>query len=120
MATIKFDTSDLKKGVAHLEKTMTTGVDQAVDDVANEALRLSQQEVPHDTGQLQNTGHVEKERKNERVVGYNKVYAAKLHEHPEYIFQNGRKGKYLEDPIKRNLTIFRNYITKTLSSYLTK
>jgi hypothetical protein len=35
-----------------------------------------------------------------------------LHEHPEFNFKNGRKGKYLEDPIKNNLGIFKEYYGK--------
>ncbi len=34
-------------------------------------------------------------------VSYNTPYARRLHEHPEYRFNEGRKGKYLEDPFKR-------------------
>ena len=66
-------------------------------------MRLSQEEVPHDTGMLQTSGAVDDGfDKNERIVGYHEPYAARLHEHPEYRFQKGRKGKYLEDPIKNN------------------
>lgn len=76
-------------------------VDKRVMDLGMELLRLSQFEVPHDEGTLQNSGTVE-EINGEVVVGYHTKYAARLHEHPEYRFQKGRKGKYLEDPIKRN------------------
>jgi hypothetical protein len=70
-------------------------------DIGNEVLRLSQQEVPHDEGTLQNSGTVEQDGDNV-IVGYHTEYAARLHEHPEYKFKKGRKGKYLEDPITRN------------------
>ena len=32
------------------------------------------------------------------AVVYDTPYAVRLHEHPEYNFQNGRQGKYLENP----------------------
>lgn len=70
--------------------------------VANEVLRLSQEQVPHDEGTLQNSGAVETLPNGDVVLGYHTAYAARLHEHPEFHFQKGRKGKYLEDPIRDN------------------
>jgi hypothetical protein len=70
--------------------------------VADEVLRLSQFEVPHDEGTLQNSGAVEVLPNGDAILGYHTRYAARLHEHPEYHFQKGRKGKYLEDPIRNN------------------
>lgn len=91
---------------------------KAVVDVSEEILRLSQFEVPHDTGALQNSGHTEQESDFVSVVGYNKVYAARLHEHPEYRFQKGRKGKYLEDPIKNNIDFFRRFLGQAMRGAL--
>jgi hypothetical protein len=106
---ITIDTSDLNKGIERLLKETDKANKKGMSDVAEEVLRLSQFEVPHDKGLLQNSGHVEAG-DNEYIVGYNKVYAARLHEHPEYKFQKGRKGKYLEDPIKNNTdTLLEHY-----------
>lgn len=77
----------------------------SMQDVAYELLRLSQFEVPHDEGTLQNSGTVEPLANGDIVLGYHEPYAARLHEHPEYHFQKGRKGKYLEDPINHNAAI---------------
>lgn len=71
-------------------------------DIGYEIMRLSQGQVPHDKGTLQNSGNVEPVGEDV-VIGYHTPYAARLHEHPEYHFQKGRKGKYLEDPIKDNM-----------------
>lgn len=107
---ITVDTSDFdKKSKAFLVK-FEKATDKGVRDVATEILRLSMFEVPHDKGQLQGTGVVDDHDPKDVIVGYNKVYAAKLHEHPEYVFQKGRKGKYLEDPIKKNMSIFIKFI----------
>lgn len=65
-------------------------------------LNLSNKEVPHDEGILASTGVVTPVGEDVEV-GYHTAYAARLHEHPEYRFQKGRKGKYLEDPLKMNL-----------------
>jgi hypothetical protein len=108
--SIEVDTKDfITKSTAYV-KRMSDYVAQAVDQIANEILRLSSFEVPHDTGMLQASGHVETQSDQSAIVGYNKVYAARLHEHPEYRFQKGRKGKYLEDPIKHNYRVFIEYV----------
>lgn len=110
MATnISWDVSDFLKGtdrvIAQAEQLAKKGAAQ----IADEILRLSQFEVPHDTGLLQNSGHTEPDGDGQ-IVGYNKVYAARLHEHPEYRFGKGRKGKYLEDPIKNNMLTFQRFM----------
>ena len=116
MANIKFDPSDFLKKSGLFATRIAEATHTAVNNVADEVLRLSQFEVPHDTGQLQNTGHVEAGKDDlQAIVGYNKVYAARLHEHPEYRFQKGRKGKYLEDPIKNNLKTFLKFIQETVA-----
>lgn len=102
-----FDTSDFdQKSRAFKERGLKAGV-AALVKVADEILRLSEREVPHDTGALQNSSS-RQQQGDTVVLGYNKRYAARLHEHPEFRFNKGRKGKYLEDPIKNNLAVFQN------------
>jgi len=113
---IVIDASSFNAGVKNLNKRMKQVIDGAVADIATEVLRLSQREVPHDLGSLQNTGHTEKYAEFDHIVGYNKVYAARLHENPQYRFQKGRKGKYLEDPIKNNIDVFRTYFEKAITN----
>lgn len=102
--TITVDASDLTKGIERLTREFGTFNKKGLSDVAEEIMRLSQREVPLDKGPLKDSGQVEPEGEG-FIVGYNKEYAARLHEHPEYHFQGGRKGKYLEDPIKNNTTV---------------
>ncbi len=111
MANVKFDTSDFMAKSKKYAERLADFTQKGVNAVGEEVLRLSQFEVPHDTGMLQNSGHVEYGNDLTATVGYNKVYAARLHEHPEYRFQGNRKGKYLEDPIKLNLDIFKRFLT---------
>ena len=106
---IEIDDKDFLDKVGEFTRQSMQKSVEGIRAVAYELLRLSQREVPHDTGWLQNTGHVE-EHKDEMLVGYNTVYAARLHEHPEFNFQKGRKGKYVEDPIKQNLRLFVSII----------
>lgn len=118
MANIDWDTKDFDKGVIRLNDVMQKAATAALDKVANEVLRLSTYEVPHDEGMLQNSGSMEPVDDNEVMVGYNMVYAARLHEHPEYKFQKGRKGKYLIDPILQNLTAFKGFVEKQIQQSL--
>lgn len=118
MATnVTFDTKDFDTKSSALLDKIAQVTKRALLDVGNEVLRLSSFEVPHDTGMLQASGSVRPVGDNVEV-GYNKVYAARLHEHPEYIFQKGRKGKYLEDPIKRNLTVLGKHMRDAVASAL--
>lgn len=115
---ITVDTSSLSRGLAKLGQVAKDAMLRGINDVASEILRLSTFEVPHDTGMLQASGHIEPENDETVIVGYNKVYAARLHEHPEYRFQKGRKGKYLEDPIKNNTNTLLEYIKNAVNSAL--
>lgn len=67
-------------------------------------LGLSAEQVPLDTGDLMGSGQVVNAEApgEDTLVVYDRPQAARLHEHPEYNFQNGRKGKYLEDPAVQN------------------
>ncbi|WP_350351880.1 hypothetical protein ABS642_00765 [Microbacterium sp. A8/3-1] len=67
---------------------------------AERLLALSVAEVPHEWGTLSDSGTVEPASTPEEgsAVTFDTPYAARLHEHPEYRFNKGRKGKYVEDP----------------------
>ena len=110
---IVIDAKDFLKGADKALSLIDDVARKGTSKVAEEILRLSQFEVPHDTGLLQNSGHVEADG-NGQIVGYNKVYAARLHENPQYNFQKGRKGKYLEDPIKNNLATFTKFLADVM------
>ena len=85
-----------------LNKRIDPAKQKAEKMVGDEILRLSNKEVPFDIGTLALSGRVDTF-PDHVEVGYHTKYAHRLHEHPEYNFKNGRKGKYLEDPIKHNL-----------------
>lgn len=112
---VSIDSKKVQDNLKLLLKRALDGKLKALIDVANEVLRLSSFEVPHDTGLLQSSGGYEPQ-EDSVLVGYNKTYAARLHEHPEYHFQKGRKAKYLEDPIKKNLKVFLEHIGESFRS----
>lgn len=120
MADIIWDTSSFDSGIKRAIKLSEEGAKKAQRNVAEDVLRRSQKEVPHDVGTLQASGHVE-HREEESIVGYGgkaQAYAAYLHEHPEFNFQKGRKGKYLEDPIKKNLPRYQELYGKVFVEVL--
>lgn len=71
---------------------------------AERLLALSNEEAPLEIGTLIGSSTVipATDPTEGAAVVYDTPYAARLHEHPEYNFQNGRKGKYLEDPAVEN------------------
>lgn len=115
---ITFDTRDFDFKVKDFKRKFNFGTDRALFSITNEVLRLSSFEVPHDTGWLQGHGTTERVSSREHLVGYNTPYAARLHEHPEYHFKKGRKGKYLEDPIKNNMSTLGRYFTNEVKESL--
>lgn len=117
MVLASIDDSALQLNLKNLQQAVDGGVDKAAMEVGFEILRLSQLEVPHDEGTLQNSGVVE-EIDGDVVISYHTPYAARLHEHPEYNFQRGRKGKYLEDPVIKNLDVFRKKFMLKISDEL--
>lgn len=114
MASIKLNTKKFDEGLDKLQKLIKLQNRKALREIGDEILRLSSYEVPHDKGLLQASGKVEM-MLDSGEVGYNKVYAARLHENPQFKFQKGRKGKYLEDPIKNNLQVFRSYYAEVMA-----
>ena len=100
MLNIEFDITDLMRGLHVLESRLPAVKAQIALTMAKEAFRISGEQVPHDIGTLQASGKVEPEPDGAAIMGYHTVYAARLHEHPEYNFQKGRKAKFVEDPAK--------------------
>jgi hypothetical protein len=110
---VDFDADEVMRNLKLLAENVDSASKNSLQAVGDEVLRLSSAEVPHDVGTLQGTGHTEPAG-DEILVGYNTKYAARLHEHPEFRFQKGRKGKYLEDPIKNNIDTFNSFLGKKL------
>jgi hypothetical protein len=119
MISATIDNKSVLARLSEFEQRIDPTIDVTEEMAANEVLRLSQMEVPHDEGTLQNSGTVEKV-DGDWTVGYHAPYAARLHEHPEYHFQKGRKGKYLEDPILKNAAALGLAIVKGLQGGLFK
>jgi hypothetical protein len=121
MASLEIETKEFDLSLGLLEVLFPKAVMEGMKQAADEALRLSSFEVPHDVSTLEKSGNVQYlPEENGAVVGYDTRYAARLHEHPEYKFQKGRKGKYLEDPIKNNITVLRLVAGNSIKNRLFK
>jgi hypothetical protein len=76
-------------------------------------LQESNKIVPHDEGTLERSGNTDVHVSTKGVdasVYYDTPYAVRLHEHPEYTFQNGRQGKWLESTIEKNQDKVKEYL----------
>ena len=104
MATVRIDWKheigkNVKKLTKDVENGLWAGCKEAVKIIGN----MSEKEVPLDIGTLKDSWRTEKlDGEIGYKMGYYTAYAARLHEHPEYRFQNKRKAKYLEHPIEMN------------------
>lgn len=124
-STITF--KGIEKVVANLSLSsnkVRNAIKFALENAGGDLLKESVKIVPHDKGTLQDSGKVAPVEKisadqMQVSVGYNTPYAARMHEHPEYKFQQGRRGKYLEDPLKQNVNKYKNGIVKEVKASLT-
>jgi hypothetical protein len=82
-----------QQAINKIEDAAFKALQYAAEHILTESIRT----VPKDTGLLQQSGKVSSDKSTmEAVVSYDTPYAVRLHEHPEYNFQNGRRGKWLE------------------------
>lgn len=90
--------------VKNFTPEIEAGVVRGMNLAAERLLTLSTAVAPIDQGTLIASGQVEPATNIDdgAAVVYDTPYAARLHEHPEYQFQNGRQGKYLEEPAVQN------------------
>lgn len=72
--------------------------------LAENVLEEANKDVPHDEGILMTSGDTSADETAKGItahVSYDTPYAKRLHENPQYNFNEGRKGKWLEDVINR-------------------
>lgn len=85
----------------NLEPAVKQAGMRALSDGAEHLLGEANKRVPHDEGNLQRSGIVSLDpNQGQANISYDTPYAARLHEHPEYEFQEGREGKWLERTIE--------------------
>ncbi len=67
---------------------------EGLRDYVGQVFELAQEWCPFDTGYLRSTGMIYEEN-GEIHIGYGASYAVYVHEHPEWHFKNGKRGKWL-------------------------
>lgn len=89
--------AEVRAAVDGGRKAISLEAGRAILDDANK-------HVPFEKGTLHDSGRVEEVSRTgttTAVISYSTPYARRLHEHPEYNFQNGREGKWLERALDR-------------------
>lgn len=115
---IEIDDSDFQKLLDTIESGLEDMGKRALTEMADTLLELSRFEVPHDIGTLQSRGSVFTD--DGIGVAYNIEYAAYQHEGGDgkrviQHYQKGRKKKYLEDPLKLNISKWSQLAADELS-----
>lgn len=102
-----------------LKPSVRQAATRALGDAAEFLLQEANKTVPHDEGHLQRSGLVSISQ-TEAVahVSYDTPYARRLHEHPEYNFQKGRRGKWLESTINEQSDKVVDYLKRELGRVL--
>lgn len=121
---IDIDDSDFQKTLDALTKQLDSIGRGALMDMADALLTLARLEVPHDTGRLQTTGNAYWDG-DSSAVAFDTDYASYVHEgiradgtHRIRNYQKGRKKKFLEDPLKMNLSKWLDVAQQSLNNAL--
>lgn len=87
------------------QRAAKEGQQDGLVEAAGMLLDASNQIVPLDRGDLMGAGQVDFDLDaGTASVYYDTVYAAKLHQNPKYNFQNGRRGKFLQQAVRQGAT----------------
>lgn len=105
--------------LAELNRATEEGIRNALTKGLEVILEEANKKVPHDTGELQASGDIEVDASNKvGQVYYISPKAVRLHEHPEYNFQKGREGKWLEKAIYQNKNLIKDKIQEEVAKAL--
>ena len=124
MSSIKIKKNTLSK---NLKKLQTINpMDEWGRICAGELLRLSRYVVPFASGRLSQSGFFRREGQY-WITGYDTKYAMYQHEGMRKDgtrvvrnWSNGRKSKYLENPLKENISTWNKVAKEVLASELKK
>jgi hypothetical protein len=118
-----WNTEEVEGNLKRLGDEMTRKAKEACWEAVKVIWRESEKQCPYDTGNLKDSWDSEDlQSEIGYKVGYGMKYrvpyARRLHEHPEYKFQRGRKAKYLSDPIDQNTGDWKGAVTNKLKEAL--
>jgi hypothetical protein len=119
------DDTEIQKILDKFSRGLEKMAQRGMVEMADSLLVLSRLEVPHDIGDLQKSGSVFNNGPDDIGVVYNIEYASYQHEGGDgkrviTKYQKGRKKKYLEDPMKKNMSKFMEIGRANLEGEMTK
>lgn len=90
---------------------------QTAQEIGDDLLSDSRDEVPYQEGDLSRSGQVTVETTAEGVavaVSYDTPYAVIQHEATDFAHQDGRKADYLGGPLRENSRTYLEYIQRAI------
>jgi len=121
---IYIDDKDFIKVLDKIQKSIESVAKASLMEMADTLLVLARKEVPHDDGILEASGNAYWEG-NTSAVAFDTEYASYQHEgmrrdgsHVIRHYQKGRKKKYLEDPLKMNISKWTEIAQRELDNNL--
>ena len=121
---ITINDKDFAKVLDKVQKSIDTVAKTALMEMADTLLALARLEVPHRDGILEGSGNAYWEG-NTSAVAFDTEYASYQHEgmrrdgsHVIRNYGRGRKKKYLEDPLKMNISKWTEIAQRELDNSL--
>lgn len=110
---------------ANIDLTIPERFEEQAFEVVKKAAELllteANRTVPKDTGLLLQSGKTSADEiAKVAAVSYDTPYAVRLHEHPEYNYKNGRRGKWLELTMIEKKDIIERYMAKEIKDILNR
>jgi hypothetical protein len=95
-----FNPGAMRAKLALAAKQGQSGADKGLLLGGEHLLGVSRKFVPHEEGTLENSGKVSQDTASHTVaVSYDTEYAVRQHEELDYKHDDGRRAKYLEQPM---------------------
>ncbi len=84
---------------AKIASIVTANEGMSARAAAEDLLKRANEHVPFEYGELERSGEVSVDGAR-AAVSYTAVYAAKLHQHPEYNFRGKGEGRWLQNAVE--------------------
>lgn len=124
MIDIEIDDKDFQKSMDKLADSLNSFERVVLMKMADTLLLLARVEVPFREGDLSKSGNASWEGDGSQVA-FNTDYASYVHEGMRKdgtrrikMYSNGRKGKFLEDPLKLNISRWQKIAQEELAQLL--
>lgn len=89
----------LEEHLEEVSRQMRRRVQAEMGEMAEEILADAKRRAPRDTGELRDSGYIERRPSGDHLIGFRAEHAAAQHEILEYEHPNGGGPKYLEQAL---------------------